>query len=63
MINVPDLPHHCNSWVVVELKTGKAVCETWNREYLQCFDPEKVEIKTTADHLASLNEKMSGETP
>ncbi|MNE14257.1 hypothetical protein D3C81_1720140 [compost metagenome] len=55
MIHIPDLPHHCNSWIVIEKATGKAVCETWNREYLKCFDSDKVEIKTAADHLASLN--------
>lgn len=57
MIPIPDLPHHCNSWIVIEKATGKAVCETWNREYLKCFDPAKAEIKTAADHLASLNKR------
>lgn len=27
-IEIPELPHHCNSWVVIERATGKAICET-----------------------------------
>ncbi len=56
MIEIPDLPHHCNSWVVIERATGKAICETSNRDYLKCFDPDKAEIKTAADHLSSLSQ-------
>lgn len=55
MANVPELPHHCNSWIVVNRETGDAVAELWSRELAEKVNAAKYEVKTAAEHLGGLN--------
>lgn len=56
IITVPDLPRHCNSWIVVD--EGQAVMETWDRTFVERLAHNAkpgVEIYTAADWLVQLN--------
>ena len=55
MSTVPDLPPNCNSWIVRDRKTGRAVHETWQREVAESINQEKYEVVTALEHLQSLN--------
>ena len=55
MSHIPQLPHHCNSWVVTRKATGEVIGEFYDRRNVERFDPEKVTIQTTAKYLAALN--------
>lgn len=58
MLTVPNLPHHCNSWIVAD--GGVAVLETWSRDFVERLAANAkpgVEIFTAADWLANLNKE------
>lgn len=52
---VPELPHHCNSWVVVQKGTNISVCEIFNRKIAEKINFKKYEILSTLDYLNKLN--------
>ncbi len=55
-IVVPELPPHCNSWIVSD--EGVAVMETWDRAFVERLAANAapgVEIWTAANWLAQLN--------
>ncbi|MCL2874738.1 MAG: hypothetical protein FWF12_00290 [Betaproteobacteria bacterium] len=56
-INIPELSHHCNSWVAISRATNEVIGEFYCEKTLKMFDPTKIEIKTTASYLADLNER------
>lgn len=47
----------CNSWVIVEIATGRAVMETWNREVIEKLNQEKYMAMTTYQYLIEINRK------
>jgi hypothetical protein len=47
----------CNSWIIVDRRTGKAVLETWSRTVVKAINTDRYEVRTAADHLATLNMK------
>lgn len=56
MITVPELPPHCNSWIIVD--EGHAVMETWDRAFVERLAANAkpgVEILSAADWLVQLN--------
>jgi hypothetical protein len=55
MSNVPDLEHHCNSWIAIRKSDGKVIGEFYNLSSVERFNPEKVLIQTAVQYLSSLN--------
>jgi len=54
-LSVPELPHHCNSWIVVD--EGVPVMETWDRAFVERLAANAkpgVEIHTALGWLAQL---------
>jgi hypothetical protein len=43
------------SWVIVELATGKAVLEIYNRDWLQLLKTDKYKAVPVQEYLGSLN--------
>ena len=55
-LSVPELPHHCNSWIVVD--EGVPVMETWDRAFVERLAANAtagVEIYTAAAWLVQFN--------
>jgi len=52
---IPELEHHCGSWIVVRRSTGEAVLETFERRTAEAINQDLYEVRTAAQHLASLN--------
>lgn len=57
--NIPELPHHCNSWIVVRRETGEAVLETRNRKVVEAVNQEKHEVKTFLQYIVDLNTNIA----
>lgn len=57
MNHIPELEHHCGSWVITRKSDGRVVGEFFDRENVSMFDPEKVLIETAAAYLARINEE------
>ena len=55
MQTVPELEHHCGSWVVVSRATGKAVIEIFECRNAERLNFDKYELQTAAQWLANLN--------
>ena len=55
MQTLPELEHHCGSWIVVSRATGKAVAEIFERRNVERVNLDKYEIQTAAQWLAKLN--------
>ena len=55
MQDVPELEHHCGSWVVVSRATGKAVIEIFERRNAERLNFDKYELQTATQWLANLN--------
>jgi hypothetical protein len=54
---IPNEPS-CNrvaSWVIVELATGKAVLEIFNRDWLQLLKTDRYKAVPIQDYLGGLN--------
>lgn len=54
---VPDLPHHCGSWIVVDRETHVAVLETFQRSVAESINQERYEVLTALDYLSNLTVK------
>lgn len=52
---IPNLPHSCGSWVVVNTETGKAVVEIFERSTAECVNFKKYHLVTTLEWLQSFN--------
>ena len=55
MLNIPSLPHGCNSWVIISKQTGKAICELYNIENVMKVDATKNIIMDAKTYLSGLN--------
>lgn len=58
--NIPQLEHHCGSWIVLRKETGEVIGEFFNAASLFRFNPEKVIIETANQYLCRLNEVVKG---
>jgi hypothetical protein len=45
------------SWVVVDRRTGTAICELFDPELVMMVNIEKYEIRTIREYLAGLNRR------
>lgn len=52
---IPELEHHCGSWIAVNRETGQAVAEIFERANAERVNFDRYELQTTAQWLASLN--------
>lgn len=52
---IPELEHHCGSWIVVCRSSGKAVLETFSRDVAAAINQAKYEVLTALQWLARLN--------
>lgn len=57
MEHIPELEHHCNSWVITRKSDGRVVGEFYERANVAMFDPEKVVIETAVVYLARINQE------
>ncbi len=53
---IPELEHHCGSWIVVDRSTGQAVLETFNRQTAEAINQERYEVLTALQYLSGLNQ-------
>ena len=53
-MNIPELEHHCGSWIVVSRATDKAVTEIFERRNAERLNFDKYELQTAAQWLAKL---------
>ena len=49
--NIPQLEQYCGSWIVSRKETGEVIGEFFNAASLFRFNPEKVIIETSYQHL------------
>lgn len=52
---VPELEHHCGSWIVVNRGTNDAVIEIFTRSIAEKVNTVKYEVLTALQYLARLN--------
>jgi len=56
---IPPLPRHCGSWIIVNRATGKAICETVDRSFVESIGDMvvagRIEVLTAAEYLGRLN--------
>jgi len=57
-MQVPKLPHSCNSWIVIP-HDGQAF-ETYNSKLIEKLNPEKCVVQDAMSYLAGLNVKRIG---
>ncbi|MDU8350993.1 hypothetical protein RYA05_03680 [Pseudomonas syringae pv. actinidiae] len=53
--HVPDLEHHCGSWIATRKASGEVIGEFFSRSNVERFNPETVLVETTATYLGRLN--------
>ena len=56
---IPELEHHCGSWIIVSKATGAAVLETFERSTAERVNQQAYIVMTAARYLASLNRLLS----
>lgn len=55
---VPNLEHHCGSWVAVSRATGRPVFETFERATAEAINQAAYEVLTAAQWLVRLNREI-----
>ena len=60
MTQVPELEHHCGSWIVTDRTTGVAIYETWKRSVAEKINQDKYHVWTALGYLASLASNIKG---
>jgi hypothetical protein len=55
MNTIPELEHHCGSWIAINRATGQAVAEIFERRNAERLNFAKYELQTAAQWLANLN--------
>ena len=60
MNEVPELEHHCGSWIISRKSDGKSVLETFSREIAEKINTEKYTIETALQYLCRINRKIRG---
>ncbi len=58
---IPELPAHCNSWIIVDRETGNAILELWTRRLVEQINQDKYEVLTKFDWFVRLNAKTEAE--
>jgi hypothetical protein len=61
MANIPDLEHHCNSWVVTRTVDGSAVVETFSRQIAEKFNTEGFKVETALQYLCRINKQIKSD--
>ena len=60
MPDIPKLPAHCGSWIIVRKGTNEAVAEFFERSTVARINSEKYEALAASDYLARVNREISG---
>ena len=53
-MTIPELEHHCGSWIVVDRSTGKAVLETFERKTAKAINQKRYEVLTALQYLSRI---------
>lgn len=56
---IPQLEHHCGSWIVSCKDTGKAVLESFSRDVVSRINQERYRVETAAQYLSRFNRQLS----
>lgn len=56
---IPELEHHCGSWIIVRRATGLPVLETYSREVASAVNAERYEVLTALQWLARFNKSLA----
>lgn len=56
--NIPDLPHNCNSWIIVRRGTLDSVAEVYERSTVARVNFAKYEALTALDYLQRRNRQI-----
>ena len=56
MATIPELEHHCGSWIVVSRVTGKPVLETFSKAVAEAVNQEGYEVLTALQWLCRFNQ-------
>lgn len=62
-MNIPALPHNCNSWVIVRTGTLSAIGEFYERanvERILRAEEGRFQAMTALDYLQALNRSATG---
>ena len=55
---IPELEHHCGSWIICDKETGAAVFETFSRRTAERVNQTKYSVETAAQYLARFNRSV-----
>lgn len=58
---IPELEHHCGSWVVCNKASGAVILETFDRRTAERVNQSKYSVETAAQYLGRLNNKIRSE--
>lgn len=58
---IPELEHHCGSWVVCNRASGAVVFETFHRKTAERVNQDKYSVETAVQYLSRLNRKIREE--
>lgn len=45
------------SWIIIDRRTGSAICELFNQELVMMINIDRYLVKTAQQHLADLNRR------
>ena len=57
---IPELEHHCGSWIAVSRATGAPVLETFERRTALAINQGKYEVLTALQWLHRFNQSIKG---
>jgi hypothetical protein len=55
MGHIPELEHHCGSWVVSRIATGEVIGEFYERSNVERFNPVTCRVETALQYLNRIN--------
>ncbi len=55
---VPELEHHCGSWVVTRKSDDAVIGEFFHRSTVECVNQARYRVETALQYLARLNESL-----
>jgi len=59
--NIPELPAHCGSWIIVHKGTKEAVVELFNRASVERINFDAYEALPASEYLARYNAVIAAE--
>jgi hypothetical protein len=59
--NIPELPAHCGSWIIVHKGTKEAVVELFNRASVERINFNDYEALPASEYLARYNSIIAAE--